>query len=1018
MSLTDIPSPPAVPKPLRRRAVGSQSMVSLGRDISVQGNDLALEKFQHFSPRLQCDYIPDEIVQVLSSTALPIDRSDQDGAKRPKDAKVCLRSTDPLWSHPSRRTKFKHLIDQPVCSTGAGRDISFLCDALHIKKNSKESKSVQPTDRKNTSPRPTGVSMEDSLIPEEFYIVKNKGVLGLEYYEDKYTTLLEDDEKRLRVFPSMKPSGRLEVLQLMKVMDSMLKEAGVDEEDLKMDGPTQIHNLLELLKTEQNIYNIVFHELIRQVSVECAERGQLLAKIRQRYAMLLNKIPQQVMSLHEDLLAQRALDRCLTDEILHFKNSIGELTNELNQVREHDLRVSKDAEQAQTELAKALKEAKKNANLLEEYRDLYELQRGRLEKHIAHLTEERDLWSSATYRLARKVIEENQLMLCRRMYTSEKMWTKVIRHFIVLLASNDTDDLSKIQETTESWREQMARFDQEIQRNEESCKEKLRSIRSDLEKRLSYFQQNIFVDFQYHEIPEDMTVTILQDLKSWEKMLNEELQQFEGILLLNNQELLKTAAKIQKHWVDLAHKLLQRHRTIDGKEAPEQKAMEEVNNRVSELCEQYRRRVEGENGVSRALMSCCSSLGNWTAHLSALKATTPDGIRASDWMNIYQLIPEWISLADNALELIGSSTSDTEPSLNPPEKILLEDVFRMLQQWVLATTNGTERDDVHLTNEATTLHTTMVQFMVNTLMLLTPDYSAESGFVTEAKEEELTLQKIHEEALTLTQKVDHFSSYIISCCQELTDTISVKEKSLVNDDPEYNLREIDTIKNSCNEWIETCRLLAAHLTANPGPSVTSLPLKGISSQDATVRHNKLEEQTDERTLQSDILKEALPEHNELPTLESHRTQTRRQTSKTNVSSEQEMMQIIGHDGNIHKKSLKGEGFPISHESAFTVSRPGTPRSMDAFESLISLDQLQRRLMSAELRAQNAEEKSEFLDEQLKEALQKIQEFEKVHYKAESSEKTEDIASPVQTTEQTFSTTQVKRRPKSSKVKQK
>lgn len=42
----------------------------------------------------------------------------------------------------------------------------------------------------------------------------------------------------------------------------------------------QIENLLELVQIEQNIYNIVFHELIRQVSVECAERGQLLAKIR------------------------------------------------------------------------------------------------------------------------------------------------------------------------------------------------------------------------------------------------------------------------------------------------------------------------------------------------------------------------------------------------------------------------------------------------------------------------------------------------------------------------------------------------------------------------------------------------------------------------------------------------------------------------------------------------------------------------------------------------------------------
>lgn len=42
----------------------------------------------------------------------------------------------------------------------------------------------------------------------------------------------------------------------------------------------QMESLLELVHAEQNIYNIVFHEVIRQVTVSCAERGQLLEKLR------------------------------------------------------------------------------------------------------------------------------------------------------------------------------------------------------------------------------------------------------------------------------------------------------------------------------------------------------------------------------------------------------------------------------------------------------------------------------------------------------------------------------------------------------------------------------------------------------------------------------------------------------------------------------------------------------------------------------------------------------------------
>ena len=47
-------------------------------------------------------------------------------------------------------------------------------------------------------------------------------------------------------------------------------------------------------KEEQDIYNVCFHELIRQVSVHCVERGELLADLRRRYSNLLDRVPRQV----------------------------------------------------------------------------------------------------------------------------------------------------------------------------------------------------------------------------------------------------------------------------------------------------------------------------------------------------------------------------------------------------------------------------------------------------------------------------------------------------------------------------------------------------------------------------------------------------------------------------------------------------------------------------------------------------------------------------------------------------
>ena len=56
----------------------------------------------------------------------------------------------------------------------------------------------------------------------------------------------------------------------------------------------KIDALLRLVKEEQKIYNIIFNEVIRQVSVDCIERGTVLAELRKRYAKMLDRVPRQV----------------------------------------------------------------------------------------------------------------------------------------------------------------------------------------------------------------------------------------------------------------------------------------------------------------------------------------------------------------------------------------------------------------------------------------------------------------------------------------------------------------------------------------------------------------------------------------------------------------------------------------------------------------------------------------------------------------------------------------------------
>lgn len=63
------------------------------------------------------------------------------------------------------------------------------------------------------------------------------------------------------------------------------------------------------------------------------------------------------------------------------------------------------------QLKQALSEAQKNASLLAEYHELYELQRRRLESQVFMLTEEREIWSTASYCLAMKVTWSTFILL-------------------------------------------------------------------------------------------------------------------------------------------------------------------------------------------------------------------------------------------------------------------------------------------------------------------------------------------------------------------------------------------------------------------------------------------------------------------------------------------------------------------------------------------------------------------------------------------------------------------------------
>ncbi|XP_072589232.1 axonemal dynein light chain domain-containing protein 1 isoform X4 [Vulpes vulpes] len=645
---------------------------------------------------LQNEFIPEEVLLSLTCTAnagpCPENLLPPKKIKTPKG--TLPRPADQVWYHPIRRNKFKYLIDHPVSLTGAGRDISFLYDVKYVKGKARESllcpprmeHSLQSHDGVIVPHKPK--KLTDTLLPEEFHIVSNTGVAGLECYDDKYTTLLTDSENRLLLFPSMKPNKRVEVVQLNDVMDAMLERAGVENQEYT--GPTKMHELLHILKKEQTIYNTVFHELIRQVSVDCADRGELLSKIRERYVQMLDQIARQMIDFYKDLVTQRMMDQRILEELYNFKNVIEELTRELCLVRAHDMKLTKEAEKAHKDLAQALLDAEKNAKIVEEYHDLYTLQRERMECDIKQLMAERDLWSSATYELALKVIEKNRVILAKRLYLNEKAWNKFAKHFIILLSTKDTADLALLHKLTQKWRSLMNKFKNEVEQNEESTREKLQTVKDGLSK----WQELLRNDSRRDTVSpskENIFESVLPDFNQWQKMLSEDKDKFTGDFLMSKYDSLKIIKHLQENWIDIGFGILGRHKSMEGEMPPEQQHMKEIAKTIGRLYKEFEIRINGDNGISKILPNLVCSLEFCSFKLASV-LEFPEML-LEEWQGLNEKVNEMKSQLDAALNIIGTVPQYMDMDSG---SVLQAQIFNMIQQWLLKIGNEINNGNIEL----------------------------------------------------------------------------------------------------------------------------------------------------------------------------------------------------------------------------------------------------------------------------------------------------------------------------------
>ncbi|XP_054459231.1 axonemal dynein light chain domain-containing protein 1 isoform X2 [Anoplopoma fimbria] len=848
-------------------------------------------------PPVNDHIIPDELLVSLTSTV----SSTLGHTAHHRHCKGCgIRRPDAVWHHQLGRKKYQFFLEQPTSVTGAGRDISFLCDAMVTQKKTTPLPPV--TDRSGIGDT-QNLSVSESLIPEEYHIVRNKGLHGLEFFEDAFTVQLQDEEQKLRVFPSLRPSGRLEVIQLMRMMDDMLEKAGVDQQIDELTELSQMEGLLELVQVEQNIYNIVFHELIRQVSVGCAERGQLLAKLRQRYQSLLERIPSRLKALHTEGVAQRALDRRLTEEIYRIKTSIQQLNTELCRMRDHDSFVSQQAECAHTQLAGAIEQTHTNSDVVQGYHELYEMQRGRLEAQLLQMTEERDSWSQLTFCLALKVISMKKLQLISRLHIIAQSWFKTAEHCSLCLTLKDTDDLTILMELTDYWKEQLTAFMSQLKKTEYAQCEQISAIQQGIAKWLAFCTtQSKCPQPKYEKASLEK---FHADLKDWSITLALQCDSYQGEKLLCSQQTLGELARVQERRLNMSLELFRRHPSPDGEPLGGQHALRELDKVLSQLLKQLDTRVSGANGIHGQIMSLLGSMESQDSKLRAVIGR-PEIMSVSDWLKLEKALGNWKSLAEKAFQNVSSKQTENEKDNNKPDIFTeTEKALDKVQEFVTGLSNFTESENHKLREEVSSIHMGQTRWMLDLLLITVPEHSEDHNHEQEHHYfKNISPQTLDEDAKMLTEKLKFFSIYISSCCKLILEEQILQNPHEVKSEDELN--ECRKLQRECTDWVETSIILLSGVKcgplelqdrqADPASSI-DVPVSPADSMETLV--NK--EVSAEPEAHSDV-KDEIEAEPRMGTAEGLVTQKEVYQGELTVL-ETPVVKLISYDGNITQTKL-------------------------------------------------------------------------------------------------------------------
>jgi hypothetical protein len=533
----------------------------------------------------------------------------------------------------------------------------------------------------------------------------------------KLVSLVKDPDNQTPVV------SRKNVVMMKLAATKLLKEIGADSND---SYPSEMHAFLAIIEEEQKIYDSVLEELVKQVTINMSERGDLLAEIRKRYSQMFLKIPRHVNHLHTELVAQRKLNKRLSEELVRAKEAVKLLLGELDYVKKHDAEITQKAHEAHEKLVSVLTQSDNTDEILEEYHKLYRMQRDRLEEALRTSEQEKRIWIDASIHLALRIGNEKNVMEILDIQKLETNRLNTLNNVIVLINDTNNTNIDSLEKKISAWRSRLITLSQSVVEEDHLNLEVLARV----QREMKMLNKNLVVNEPVDPVEANhhlLNAFHLHDVKSIIELINRWADDIATISSRYTtdkdvviQEKIGQIRKMTEIWIEDAMSNLKRNqKNSQGKDyAPMAQMLGKISIEIEDWLVKIEKRISGDDGVASQVIGLQNQVEDRYATYSVREKDKP--LPASERAQLLDCLGAWVeqitSLSSNVyqltIDILGNTTEKEQ------HKIPLH-----VENWLSSLTDQINTDtDIRnegilflLNSENQKLHNSVISWMVQLL---------------------------------------------------------------------------------------------------------------------------------------------------------------------------------------------------------------------------------------------------------------------------------------------------------------